>query len=177
MDGRGGLSVAPLASAAARFLASADGPRIAVLDAGGWDTHANQGAAQGPLAQRLRGLDEGLQMLKTELGAVWQRDDGARRHGVRAQRPPSTARAAPITARRAARSSSAAPSRAAACSRDWPGLAARDLHEGRDLRATTDLRALFKAVLHERFGVGEAALARTVFPASDAVEPLDGLTA
>ena len=47
---------------------------------------------------------------------------------------------------------------------DWPGLAARDLHEGRDLRATTDLRALFKAVLHERFGVGEAALAQRVFP-------------
>jgi uncharacterized protein (DUF1501 family) len=60
---------------------------------------------------------------------------------------------------------------------DWPGLAARDLHEGRDLRATTDLRALFKAVLHERFGVAEAALARSVFPASDSVEPLEGLTA
>ena len=70
--GRGGLNVAPLASAAARFLASADGPRIAVLDAGGWDTHANQGGAQGPLALRLRGLDAGLQMLKTELGAHWR---------------------------------------------------------------------------------------------------------
>jgi len=56
-------------------------------------------------------------------------------------------------------------------------VAARDLHEGRDLRATTDLRALFKGVLHERFGVPEAALARTVFPASDAVEPLEGVTA
>ena len=71
MDGRAGLSIAPLASAAARFLASPDGPRIAVLDAGGWDTHANQGGAQGPLAQRLRGLDDGLEMLKSELGAHW----------------------------------------------------------------------------------------------------------
>jgi uncharacterized protein (DUF1501 family) len=44
------------------------------------------------------------------------------------------------------------------------------------LRATTDLRALCKSVLHERFGVGEAALARTVFPESDNVAPLDGLT-
>jgi uncharacterized protein (DUF1501 family) len=60
---------------------------------------------------------------------------------------------------------------------DWPGLGSRDLHEGRDLRATTDLRSLFKAVLHERFGVSEAALARSVFPASDSVEPLEGLTA
>jgi uncharacterized protein (DUF1501 family) len=60
---------------------------------------------------------------------------------------------------------------------DWPGLGARDLHDGRDLRPTTDLRALFKAVLHERFGVGEAALARTVFPGSDGIEPLEGVTA
>jgi uncharacterized protein (DUF1501 family) len=36
---------------------------------------------------------------------------------------------------------------------------------------------LFKAVLHERFGVSESALARSVFPASDAIEPLEGMTA
>jgi uncharacterized protein (DUF1501 family) len=60
---------------------------------------------------------------------------------------------------------------------DWPGLAARDLHEGRDLRATTDLRSLFKAVLHDRFGLGEGELARQVFPGSDAVQPLVGLAA
>ena len=59
---------------------------------------------------------------------------------------------------------------------DWPGLASRDLHDGRDLRATTDLRALFKGVLHERFGVTEAALARAVFPGSGSVEPLEGVT-
>jgi uncharacterized protein (DUF1501 family) len=51
------------------------------------------------------------------------------------------------------------------------------LHDGRDLKPTTDLRALFKAVLHERFAVSEAALARTVFPSSDSVEPLEGVTA
>ena len=37
-------------NAAARFLKSPDGPRIAVIDVGGWDTHANQGGAQGNLA-------------------------------------------------------------------------------------------------------------------------------
>ena len=131
-------------------------------------------AAQGPLAQRLRGLDDGLQMLKTELGARLAARRRCSSSRSSAARSPSTARAARITARPAARSSSAAPSPAAACSPTGPGSRARDLHEGRDLRATTDLRALFKAVLHERFGVGEAALARTVFPASDAVEPLEG---
>jgi uncharacterized protein (DUF1501 family) len=59
---------------------------------------------------------------------------------------------------------------------DWPGLAQRDLHDDRDLRPTTDLRALFKSVLHERFGVGEAALARDVFPDSDAVAPLERIS-
>jgi uncharacterized protein (DUF1501 family) len=176
MGGRGGQAVAPLASAAARFLASPDGPRIAVLDAGGWDTHANQGGAQGVLAQRLRGLDAGLQMLKSELGAHWARTtvvvvtEFGRTVAINGTRGTDhgTAGCAFVVG------GAVAGGRVVA---DWPGLAARDLHEGRDLRATTDLRALFKAVLHERFGVTEGALARTVFPASDSVEPLEGVTA
>jgi uncharacterized protein (DUF1501 family) len=174
--GRGGQALAPLASAAARFLASPDGPRIAVLDAGGWDTHANQGAAQGPLALRLRGLDAGLQMLKTELGTHWRETtvlvvtEFGRTVAVNGTRGTDhgTAGCAFVAG------GAVAGGRIVA---DWPGLAARDLHEGRDLRATTDLRSLFKAVLHERFGVAEAALARSVFPASDSVEPLEALTA
>jgi len=176
MGGRGGQAIAPLASAAARFLASASGPRIAVLDAGGWDTHANQGAAQGPLAQRLRALDSGLQMLKTELGAHWLETtvvvvtEFGRTVQVNGTRGTDhgTAGCAFVAG------GAVAGGRVVA---DWPGLAPRDLHEGRDLRATTDVRALFKAVLHERFGVSEGALARSVFPASDAVEPLAGVTA
>ncbi len=170
-----GLRVAPLTSAAARFLASPAGPRIAVLDAGGWDTHQNQGAAQGPLAQRLRGLDTGLQMLKTELGEHWLETTvmvvtefgrAAAANGTRGT-DHGTAGCAFVAG------GAVAGGRVLA---DWPGLGIRDLHDGRDLRPTTDLRALFKAVLHERFGVGEAALARTVFPGSDAVEPLEGIT-
>ncbi|MGH8238921.1 MAG: DUF1501 domain-containing protein, partial [Steroidobacteraceae bacterium] len=49
-----------VAAAAGKFLAAPDGPRIAVLEAGGWDTHANQGAERGQLANRLRGLDQAL---------------------------------------------------------------------------------------------------------------------
>lgn len=54
--------------AAGRFLSAPDGPRIAVLDTGGWDTHANQGAGQGILASRLGSLDASLAALKQELG-------------------------------------------------------------------------------------------------------------
>jgi uncharacterized protein (DUF1501 family) len=171
-----GLRVTPLATAAARFLASAEGPRIAVLDAGGWDTHQNQGAAQGPLAQRLRGLDLGLQTLKTELGEKWRDTTvvvvtefgrAAAANGTRGT-DHGTAGCAFVAG------GAVAGGRVLA---DWPGLGSRDLHDGRDLKPTTDLRALFKAVLHGRFGVGEAALARAVFPGSDAVEPLEGVTA
>ena len=171
------LSVAPLASAAARFLASADGPRIAVLDVGGWDTHANQGAAQGPLALRLRGLDDGLQMLKT----------GARRALAARRRVlvvTEFGRTVAVNGTRGTDHGTAGCAflaggavAAAACSAIGRGSRRATCTRGATCAPTTDLRALFKAVLHERFGLGEAALARTVFPASDAVAPLDGLTA
>jgi uncharacterized protein (DUF1501 family) len=142
-----------------------------VLDVGGWDTHANQGGAQGALALRLRGLDAGLELLKAELGEHWQSTSvlvvtefgrTVAANGTRGT-DHGTAGCAFLVG------GAVAGGRVLG---DWPGLAQRDLHEGRDLRATTDLRALCKSVLHERFGVGEGALARTVFPDSDAVEPL-----
>src|SRR5262245_21080491 len=49
------------ARAAAGFLKRDDGPRVAMFDTSGWDTHANEGAVQGQLALRLRGLDLALQ--------------------------------------------------------------------------------------------------------------------
>jgi uncharacterized protein (DUF1501 family) len=51
---------------------------------------------------------------------------------------------------------------------DWPGLAARQRFEGRDLKPTTDLRALAKAVLRDHVGVPESKLAE-VFPGSEQV--------
>ena len=58
---------------------------------------------------------------------------------------------------------------------DWPGLSASNLNEGRDLRATTDLRALFKGVLATQLQLPEAVLDARVVPASREVKPLDGL--
>ena len=50
---------AQLVQAAAGFLRQDDGPRVAVFDTTGWDTHANEGGAQAQLAGRLAALDEG----------------------------------------------------------------------------------------------------------------------
>ena len=56
---------------AAALMRSAGGPEIAVIEAMGWDTHANQGASSGTLAQRLAGLDNGLRALADGLGPLW----------------------------------------------------------------------------------------------------------
>ena len=64
-------------TAAARMAAAVmrieGGPEVAVLEATGWDTHANQGGAKGALAQRLRGLDAALRALGSDLGPLWSR--------------------------------------------------------------------------------------------------------
>ncbi len=58
---------------------------------------------------------------------------------------------------------------------DWPGLKAADLYEGRDLKATTDLRAVLKGVLKDHLRAGDHALATTVFPDSGDVAAMTGL--
>jgi uncharacterized protein (DUF1501 family) len=57
----------------------------------------------------------------------------------------------------------------------WPGMAASQLFEQRDIHATTDLRAIFKGVLTGHMGLGEAVLAQNVFPDSGALAPCNGL--
>jgi uncharacterized protein (DUF1501 family) len=45
--------------------------RIGFIDVGGWDTHVNEGGAQGALASNLSGLGRGLQAFAQSLGAEW----------------------------------------------------------------------------------------------------------
>ena len=60
---------------------------------------------------------------------------------------------------------------------DWPGLKEASLYEKRDLKPTTDLRAVLKGLLRDHLRVEEAALAGKVFPESSAVKPVEGLLA
>jgi uncharacterized protein (DUF1501 family) len=60
---------------------------------------------------------------------------------------------------------------------DWPGLKTAQLYQGRDLAATTDLRAVLKGLLRDHLGLSERVLATDIFPDSVAVRPLDGLVA
>jgi uncharacterized protein (DUF1501 family) len=173
MDGMraGGQQLAPITTAAARFLAAPDGPRIAVIEANGWDTHANQGGATGGLAIRLQQLDAGLASFKSELGSAWDTTtvmivtEFGRTVAVNGTRGTDhgTAGCAFVVGGAVA---------GGQIITDWPGLAERDLFEGRDLAPTLDLRAVFKGVLSEQYGLSALALDTRVFPGSSDVEPL-----
>jgi uncharacterized protein (DUF1501 family) len=162
------------ARAAASFLARDDGPRVAVLETSGWDTHANEGGAQGQLAQRLAALDAGLREFKAGLGPVW-RDTAvllatefgrtAATNGTRGT-DHGTGSAAFLLG-------GAVTGGRVHC--DWPSLGASALYEGRDLNPTLDLRAVIKGVLHEQLRLSDRALDATVFPDSAGTRRLDGL--
>ena len=163
-----------VAAAAGKFLAAADGPRIAVLEAGGWDTHANQGAERGQLANRLRGLDQALNTLRTSLDAAWARSavlvvtEFGRTVAVNGTSGTDhgTATCAFLAG------GAVAGGRVVA---DWPGLASSALYEGRDLRPMQDLRSIVKGVLATHLGAPESGLEEQVFPSSRAARPLEGL--
>jgi uncharacterized protein (DUF1501 family) len=167
-------TLGPVAAAAGKFLAAADGPRIAVLEASGWDTHANQGAERGQLANRLRGLDQALHSLRTALGASWARSavlvvtEFGRTVAVNgtAGTDHGTATCAFLAGGAVA---------GGRIVTDWPGLANSALYEGRDLRPTLDLRSIVKGVLAAHLGAGEGGLEDKVFPGSRAVPPLERL--
>jgi len=184
MEGRGAgggmdgatLPVVALARAAGEILGKPDGPRVAALDFGGWDTHISQQGEYSQLTRNLRLLDRSVATLRTALGAAW-------RHTAvlivtefgRAVAPNGSGGTDHGTAGAAFVAGGAV--RGGRVIADWPGLGLRALHEGRDLRPTLDLRALFKAALAAQLGLGEAVLETEVFPDSRAVRPLDGLFA
>jgi uncharacterized protein (DUF1501 family) len=165
---------AETARAAAGFLKRDDGPRVAMFDTTGWDTHANEGGAQGQLALRLRALDAGLESLKESLGPVWSKTvvlvatEFGRTAAINGTRGTDhgTGAAAFLLG------GAVAGGRVIA---DWPGLSRSSLHENRDLRPTRDLRSVMKGVLRDHLSVAESALDSTVFPDSTAAKPLDGL--
>lgn len=163
-----------VARAAAGFLKRDDGPRVAMFDTTGWDTHANEGGAQGQLALRLRGLDAAMAALKESLGPAW-------RHTV-VLVATEFGRTAAINGTRGTDHGTGAAAfllgGAVAGGRvlaDWPGLARTDLLDNRDLKPTRDLRTVMKGVLRDHLGVPAAALDSQVFPGSAGVRPMDGL--
>ena len=165
-----------VARGAAKLMAADDGPRIAALAFDGWDTHANEGGAVGRLAQLLGGLDGALAEFESGLGTRW-RDTVV----VVATEFGRTARINGSDGTDHGTGTIALVAGGAVKGgrviSDWPSLKPASLYEGRDLAPTTDLRAVFKGLLHDHLGIAERVLADSVFPDSAAVRPMQGLVA
>ncbi len=163
-------AVANVAAAAGRLLAAPDGPRVAAMEGGGWDTHAGQmQRLQYPLKQ----LDAGLVALKGALGPAWDQTavlimtefgrtvrvngTGGTDHG--------TAGCAFVAGGAIA---------GGRVGGTWPGLAPGKLFEDRDLEPTTDLRTLAMGLLVHHLGVPESAMP-AVFPGSGGLSLQGGL--
>ena len=151
---------AALGRMAAGFLARADGPRLAMIETSGWDTHSGQDAR---LAFQLRGLDGLIGALRDGMGTAWAQTvvvvatefgrtvaangTGGTDHG--------TAAAAMVIG------GAVHGGRILA---DWPGLTQANLFEGRDLKPTLGLDLLIASVCAETFRLDPERTVRTLFP-------------
>jgi len=136
--------------------------QIAFADFGGWDTHVNEGTAQGQLASHLTPLAAGLADLAKGLGALYANtnivvmsefgrtakengnsgtDHG---HGNVMWLLGGGIPGGKVYGR-------------------WAGLNDHDLYESRDVPVTTDYRSALTAVVAERFRLARPALT-TIFP-------------
>lgn len=174
MDGRnGGFRLPQAMQAAARLMTEGAGTRVGFVEDSGWDTHRGQEPA---LRRKFAELDAGLQAVRDGFGEAWGNTvvavitefgrtvavngTGGTDHGTGGLA---------LLAGGAVRGGRIAG--------DWPGLARAQLNDGRDLRTTTDLRALFKGLALEHLGVPESRVEGAVFPDSRAVKPMTGLLA
>jgi uncharacterized protein (DUF1501 family) len=165
---------AEVAGTAARILAKADGPRVGAASFVGWDTHINEGAAVGQLANLLGVLDGALAAIETNMGDAWREtvvavvtEFGRTAHINGTDGTDHGQGTVAFLAGGALKGG-----RMIA---DWPGLKPAQLYEERDLKPTTDLRAVLKGLLRDHLRVEESVLASTVFPDSAGIVPTAGL--
>jgi len=167
---------AEAAGTAAKFLAQPDGPRVGALALDGWDTHFNEGIAEGRLSQLLGSLDDALAAIKINMGPAWRETVVALATEFgRTARINGTDGTDHGTATVALLIGGAL--KGGRVIADWPGLKNADLYQNRDLKPTADLRAVLKGVLKDHLRADERALAQNVFPGSDNVRPTIGLIA
>jgi len=162
------------AGAAAKFMSRPDGPRVGALAFDGWDTHADEGATNGRLAALLNALDGALGAIQSGMGDAW-RDTVVlmTTEFGRTAKINGTDGTDHGTATVALLAGGAV--KGGRVVSDWPGVREGNLYEGRDLKPTTDLRAVLKGVLRDHLRADERRLASDVFPGSNGVRGLHGL--
>ncbi len=150
----------------AQLIKAGVGLEVAFADVGGWDTHVNQGGANGQLANRLDDFARAIAALVTDLGdgmadvtimtmsefgrTARQNGTGGTDHGHAGALfvIGGSVHGGKVYGK-------------------WPGLAPEQLYEGRDLALTTDFRTVFGEVAEKALG---AARADVLFPGFDATK-------
>lgn len=143
--------------------------QLAFLSLGGWDTHINQGASDGQLANRLLPLGQGLATLAEHLGPLFDdtvivvmsefgrtaHENGNRGtdhgHGNAMWLMGGPVAGGKVYA-------------------DWQGLGEAHLHEGRDLPVTTDFRSVLAQIAERHLGLDDARM-DALFPGMPARAP------
>ncbi|MEZ9865664.1 DUF1501 domain-containing protein [Vibrio sp. 10N.261.51.A4] len=158
------------------ILSADNGPNIAALELGGWDTHANQGNVNGRLSNQLKTLDVGLAALKASLGERWQKTViiAASEFG-RTAKENGTKGTDHGTGNVMFVAGGTMPSLKGAGGKviaNWPGLSQSQLYEGRDLNPTIDMRSVIKGVLNRHLSI-EVKQLNAIFPDSADIRPMN----
>ncbi|MGN6268888.1 MAG: DUF1501 domain-containing protein [Sphingomonas sp.] len=160
-----------LGKLAAKFLSEPKGPRIAMLETAGWDTHS----AQAPrLNNQLKALDKLLAALRDGLGPAWDKTtvliatEFGRTAAVNGTKGTDhgTASAALVLG------GAVKGGRVIA---DWPGLGQNQLYQQRDLRASTSLDGVIAGIAGESLGLDPERVATTLFQGASKTSPVTGL--
>ena len=136
--------------------------QLVFTDVGGWDTHVNQGNAQGQLANKLKQLGDGIAVLLKDLNRIY---------------PDTTVVVMSEFGRTVHENGNAGTDhghgnvmwvagggiKGGKVYGAWPGLAPEALHEGRDLAITTDYRSVISSILAGQMKLSQAQL-QQVFP-------------
>ena len=144
----------------AQLIKSDVGLEIAFADIGGWDTHVNQGAGDGQLADRLREFGQGLGAFSADLGermadvVVLTMSEFGRTIDENGNSGTDHGHATAMMVMGGSVDGGKVHGR-------WPGLDPAQRFEGRDLAVTTDFRDLFAEVLQGHLGSSHLA---DVFP-------------
>lgn len=136
------------------------GLEIAFADVGGWDTHVNQGAANGQLATRLDDFAKSVAALVADLGdrmddvLILTMSEFGRMARENGNRGTDHGHAGALFV-------IGGDVKGGKVHGKWPGLATEQLYEGRDLALTTDFRSVFSEVTARHLG---AAKLDKIFP-------------
>ena len=155
-----------LARQAAKYLRKSDGPRVAVFEVNGFDTHAAQGGVDGTHTECLVEMDEIINNLRdnlqeaykdtiiltvTEFGRTIKQNGG---NGTEHGYGTAIFMAGGLLKKSQVHT-------------DWPGLKRKELYDGRDLNATIDARSVYASAMSTVFDLDFKRIQKDVFWGED----------